>query len=103
MLKPQKLKATYSIEISQDLYEEIRINEVWDQNGVSARLAWPIFNTLDCRQIDWYTVNQSVERKIPKGVPYQATFLRNPWSITMVSVSEYEEIYNEELGVFHRE
>ena len=72
-------------------------------NTVSTLSAWPLVDAFDCRWIDWYTVNQSVERKIPKGVPYQATFLRNPWSITMVSVSEYEEIYNEELGVFHRE
>ena len=36
MLKPQKLKATYSIEITPDLYEEIRINEAWDRNGKAA-------------------------------------------------------------------
>lgn len=33
MLKPAILKATYSIEISRDLYEEIRINETWDADG----------------------------------------------------------------------
>ena len=34
MLKPESLKATYGIEISKKLYEEIRINETWDQNGM---------------------------------------------------------------------
>lgn len=36
MLKPERLKATYSIEISRDLYEEIRINETWDKSGRAA-------------------------------------------------------------------
>ncbi|MCR5023268.1 MAG: hypothetical protein K6A90_02895 [Lachnospiraceae bacterium] len=36
MLKPEKLRATYSIEISRDLYEEIRINETWDMDGKAA-------------------------------------------------------------------
>ncbi|MCR4590054.1 MAG: hypothetical protein K5668_04485 [Lachnospiraceae bacterium] len=37
MLKPERLRATYSIEISRDLYEEIRINETWDMDGKAAR------------------------------------------------------------------
>ena len=36
MLKPERLIATYSIEISRDLYEEIRINETWDTDGKAA-------------------------------------------------------------------
>ena len=36
MLKPERLRATYSIEISRDLYEEIRINETWDKSGRAA-------------------------------------------------------------------
>jgi len=36
MLKPEGLRATYSIEISRDLYEEIRINETWDTDGKAA-------------------------------------------------------------------
>ena len=35
-----------------------------------------------------------------EGTHLQATLLRNPWYITMVGVSEYEEIYNEKEGVF---
>ncbi len=33
MLKPERLKAVYSIEINRDLYEEIRINESWGPDG----------------------------------------------------------------------
>ena len=36
MLKPEGLKAVYSMEINRDLYEEIRINETWDQAGIPA-------------------------------------------------------------------
>jgi hypothetical protein len=36
MLRPQKLDATYRIEIKRDLFEEIRIHETWDQNGKAA-------------------------------------------------------------------
>ncbi len=36
MLKPQKLKATYSMDLNRDLYEEIRIDEAWDQSGKAA-------------------------------------------------------------------
>ncbi len=36
MLKPERLKATYSIEINRDLYEEIRIHETWDPDGKPA-------------------------------------------------------------------
>ena len=36
MLNPEKLRATYSVEISRDLYEEIRINETWDADGKAA-------------------------------------------------------------------
>lgn len=37
MLNPEKLRATYSVEISRDLYEEIRINETWDADGKAVR------------------------------------------------------------------
>ena len=37
MMKTEKMKAVYSIEITRDLYEEIRINETWDQAGIAAR------------------------------------------------------------------
>ena len=36
MMKPERLRAAYSIEISRDLYEEIRINETWDTDGKAA-------------------------------------------------------------------
>ena len=36
MLRPEKLKATYSIEVNRVLYEEIRINETWDKAGIPA-------------------------------------------------------------------
>ncbi len=32
-MKPKRLKATYGIEISRDIYEEIRIDETWDEAG----------------------------------------------------------------------
>ena len=32
-LKPERLQAVYSIRINRNLYEEIRIHEVWDQEG----------------------------------------------------------------------
>ncbi len=32
-MKPKKLKAIFGIEISRDIYEEIRINETWDESG----------------------------------------------------------------------
>lgn len=35
-MKPERLRAAYSIEISRDLYEEIRINETWDTDGKAA-------------------------------------------------------------------
>ena len=36
MMKPERLRAAYSIEISRGLYEEIRINETWDSDGKAA-------------------------------------------------------------------
>ncbi|MCR5452253.1 MAG: hypothetical protein K6F00_06455 [Lachnospiraceae bacterium] len=36
MLKPIRLKAVFSIEINRNLYEEIRIQESWDENGKAA-------------------------------------------------------------------
>ena len=33
-MKPERLRATYSIEIIRNLYEEIRINETWNQAGI---------------------------------------------------------------------
>ncbi len=37
MLKPERLKAVYSIAINRELYEEIRIHETWDPGGKAAR------------------------------------------------------------------
>ncbi len=34
MLKPEGLEAVYSMEINRCLYEEIRIKETWDTNGI---------------------------------------------------------------------
>ena len=33
MLKPEKMNASYSIEVNKSLYEEIRINEIWNKEG----------------------------------------------------------------------
>ena len=67
---------------------------------VSTHIAWLCFDLLDCRRIDWYTVNQSVERKIPKESPSKRHSFGIHGISTMVSVTEYTEEYNEEEQVF---
>ncbi|MCR4585271.1 MAG: hypothetical protein K5686_06055, partial [Lachnospiraceae bacterium] len=39
-MRIKKLKAVYSINISKSLYEEIRIDEKWDEDGRASHSDW---------------------------------------------------------------
>ena len=67
-----------SITMAHLLEVDIEKTLIFQGITVSTLSAWLLVDTFDCRWIDWYTVNQSVERKIPKGGPLASD---NPFGI----------------------